>query len=74
MVADIEELDTLDASEIRAQSLNAKEEMALKKRVQHLYAQWQMVQQNCFGRDYGVRESSLRQEQLVRSEDLRGVF
>ena len=32
MVADIEELDTVDASEIRAQRLNAKEEMALKKK------------------------------------------
>ena len=45
LVADIEELETLDTSEIRARRLNAKE-IITPKMLKTFYSQSQMEQQN----------------------------
>ena len=69
MVADIEELEILHASEIHVRRLNATEVLT-PKRVKFLKFPIADGTAKLFGRDYGVRESTLRREP-VRSEDLR---
>ena len=70
MVAHIEELGNLDASEISARRLDAKEVSTPEKggSVTFLIAEGTA---KLFGRDHGVREPTPRREQLVRSEDPR---
>ena len=47
LVADIEELENLDASEIHARKLNAKDVLTSKTEVNIQYSQSLMVQQKC---------------------------
>ena len=70
LVVDVEELEILDASEILALRLNAKE-VITQKRGDNIFPNRRLEQQKFFGKDAGVRESSPRRDQLVRSEDLR---
>ena len=61
-----ENLEMLDASEIRARRFNAKEVITLEGSAHFSSSQSQMVQQNC-------REETTKFENpLVRSEDLSG--
>ena len=69
LVADIEELENLDASEIRARRLNAKEVLTPKWSENSVFPIADGTEK-LFGRDHDVKESTLRRE-LVRSEDLR---
>ena len=46
LIADIKELEKLDASEIYPRRLNAKEVVISQKDKEKLYFLWQMVQQN----------------------------
>ena len=70
MVADIEELEISDASEVHARRLNAKE-VIMPKRGEHLIFPIADGTAKLCGRDHGVRETTPRREQPVRSEDLR---
>ena len=70
LIADLEESETMDASEIDARRLNAKE-IVTPKRGDFFVVRSQMEQQNCLEETNGVRESILRRNQPVRSEDLR---
>ena len=65
MIADIEEMENLDSSEINPRSVNATEE---RKTFGFQTADGTA---KLFGRHHGVREPTCRREQLVRSEDLR---
>ena len=60
----------LDASEILARRVRAKEVVTPRKG-EHVFSPVADGKAKLSGRDYGVRESTLRQVQLVRSEDLR---
>ena len=64
-----EQLENVDASEMHARRLNAKE-VITQRGMKIVYSQSKMDQQNS-GRDYGVRESTPRREQPVRSDDPR---
>ena len=70
MVADIEELENLDVSEIHARRLNVKE-IITPKRGDNFIFPISDGTAKLFGRDYGVREPTLRREQPLRSEDRR---
>ena len=69
MVADIEELVNLDASEIHVRRINAKEVLRPTKMCS---SNFQIVDgtTKLFGRDYGVRESTQRREQSGTSKKL----
>ena len=70
VVADIEEVEKVDASEIHARRLNAKEVLTPQRR--ELFYQSQREKQKCLDEiTQGVREPTPRREQRVRSEDLR---
>ena len=70
LVADIEELDTLDASDIHARRLNAKRGNDAQKGVNTFFPIADGTAK-LFGRNYGVREPTPRRKQLARSEDVR---
>ena len=70
MVADVEELGNLDTSEIHAGRLCAKEAITPKK-CEHFIFTIVDGTAKLSGSDHGVRESTLRRNQRVRSEDLR---
>ena len=70
LVADIEELETLDASEIHARRLNAKE-IIIPKNGEHFRFLIADGTPKLSGRDQGIRKSILTRDQLVRSEDQR---
>ena len=69
LVADIEELENLDASETHARRLNATEVLTSKKGFIFPIADGTV---KLCERDHGVRKSILMRDQPVRSEDLRG--
>ena len=71
VVADIEELGTLDASEIHARRLNAKEVLTSTKREGGIIFPLADGPAKLCGRDHEVRESPPRQDQLVMSQDLK---
>ena len=52
LVADLEELETMDAWEIHVRKLNAGE-VTTTDRVKISYSQWQMEQQNCLEETLG---------------------
>ena len=70
MVADIEELEILDASEVHARRLNEKEVLRQKKG-EHLKFPILNGTAKLCGRDHEVRESTPRREQPVMNQDLR---
>ena len=71
LIADLVELEKLDASEIYPRRINAKEVLITQKGEEFIFpvpdgtAKWP-------GRDYEFRAPTLRREQTVRSEDLSG--
>ena len=73
MVAGSEEVENLDATEILTRRLNEKEVLTLR-RCEHFKFPIADGTAKLFGRDDGVREPTLREEPLVRSENLRQEF
>ena len=71
MIADIEELEKMDALEMYPRRINAKEVLISQKREEFKFP---IVNGSAklSGRDYQFREPTLRREQTVRSEDLSG--
>ena len=73
LVADIEELEKLDASEIYPRRLNPKE-------VRTTHKDWEFVflvadgSATLSGRDYEFQEATLRREHTVKRENLSGEF
>ena len=64
LVAEIEELERLDASEVHARRLNAKEVLTPHRSETYIFHVADGTAK-LFGRDHGVRESTLRREQPV---------
>ena len=73
LIADLEELEKLDASEIYPRRINAKEVLISQKGDEFRFPFADGTAQ-LLGRDHEVRESILRQYDSVGSEDLRGEF
>ena len=71
LVADIEEVQNLDASDIHARRLNAKK-IITPKSGEHFIFSIAYGTVKLSGRDHGIRKSTLTRDQPVRSEDLRG--
>ena len=71
LVQPFEELENLDASEIHARRLNAKE-VSMPEKGDNFVLPIADGTAKLLGRDHEFRESDLRQEQPVRSEDLSG--
>ena len=69
MVADIEELAKLDASDILARRLNAQEIITSKKGEDFIFPVADDTAK-LVGRDHEIRESTVRQYETVGSEDL----
>ena len=70
MVADIEELETMDASDIYPRRINAKEVLTLQRR--GFFFPIADGTAKLSGRDHEFREITPRREQPVGSEDLSG--
>ena len=68
LVADIEELEEMDASELHARRLNAKELLTHPKMVNILYSRSQMEQSKSLG-EQRLRTSTLTQERPERGEE-----
>ena len=68
MVADIEELEQMYASEIHARRLNAKEVLTPMK-MKNLYFQSQMEQLKSLGRGPRLRTSTLTRDCSERGEE-----
>ena len=71
LVADIEELEKLDATEIYARRINAKEVLITQKRDEFIFPAADGTAK-LSGRDCEFREPTRRREQTVRSEDFSG--
>ena len=71
LVADLEELEKLNASEIYPRRINAKEVLISHKEEVFFFPVADGTSK-LSGRDYEFREPNLRREQTVRSEDLSG--
>ena len=65
MVADIEELQNLDASDIHARRLNAKE-IITPKSGEHFIFSIANGTVKLSGRDHGIRKSTLTRDQLFK--------
>ena len=72
LIADLEGLEKLDASEIYARRLNAKEVLITPKKGDEITFPAADGTAKLSGRDYEFREHNLRREHTVRSEDLSG--
>ena len=71
LVADIEELENMDASEIHPRRINAKEVLTPRRREYFIFPIAD-GSAKLSGRDHEFREPTLRREQPVWSEDLSG--
>ena len=71
MIADLEELEKLEASEIYPRRINAKEVLISHKGEDFIFP-FADGTAKVSGRDYKIREPTLRRERTVRSEDLSG--
>ena len=71
MLADIEEMEYMDASEIYPRRLNAKGVLTPQRGHNFMFPIADGAAK-LFGKDHGVREPTLRREQLVRKADLSG--
>ena len=71
LIADIEELELLDASENYARRLNAKEVLITQKDGEFIFPVADGSAQ-LSGRDYEFQEPTLRRESTVRRENLSG--
>ena len=70
MIADLVELENLDASDIYPRRINAKE-VLITQEDEFIFPVAEGTAK-LSGRDYEFRESTLRREQTVRSENLSG--
>ena len=73
LIADLEDLEKFDASEIYPRRINAKEVLISQKDDEFIFPVADGTGK-LSGRDCGFRATSPRREQLVRSEDLSGEF
>ena len=80
MVADVEELETMDASEIYSKRLNAKE-VIFQQENGKLFYQSQMDESNFIGGDQDLRSSTLIRERPIKEkvtwiflENQKGLF
>ena len=71
LVADMKELDNMDASEIHPRRINAKEVVTLQ-RGEYLIFPLADGTAKLSGRDHEFREPTQRREQPVGSEDVSG--
>ena len=71
MIADIEELKKLDASEIHSRRLNAKEVLITRKDEEFVFPVTDGTAE-LSGRDYEFQEPTLRRQSTVRRENLSG--
>ena len=71
LIADIEELEKLDASEIYHRTIKAKEVLIFQEGDEFIFPIADGTAKS-LGRDIGFREPTLRRERTVRSEDLSG--
>ena len=71
MVADIEELETMDASDIHPRRINAKEVLTPQRGDFYIFPTADGTAK-LSGRDHEFREITPRREQPVGSEDLSG--
>ena len=71
MVADIEEMENLNASEIHPRKLDAKEVLTPQSG-EHLKFPVEDGTANLSGKDHEFREPTQKREQTVKSEDLSG--
>ena len=71
LIADLEELEKLDASEIYPRRINAKEELISQKGEEFIFPVADGTAK-LSRRYHGFREPTLRREQPARSEDLSG--
>ena len=69
MVADVEELENVDASEKQARRLNAKEIIKAENGESFIFSIADGTVKLC-GRDDGLRKSTSMRDQPVRSEEL----
>ena len=70
LIADIEELENLDETEVHARRLNAKEVITASSNEIFIFPVAEGTAK-LSGRDHGVREPTLMRAQPVVSEDLR---
>ena len=70
-MADIEELEMVDASEIHPRRINAKEVLTPQKGDKFIFPIADGTPK-LLGRDHEFREPTVRQQQPVESEDLSG--
>ena len=70
LIVDLEELETMNASEVHPRMINAKEVLILQKGEEVIFPEDGAAK--LFGRDYEFREFTLRCKQTVRSEGLSG--
>ena len=73
LVADIEALGNVDASEIHARRLNAKKYLTAQRSDIFIFPIAEGQAKLC-GRDHGAREPALTREQIAVSEDLSEDF
>ena len=71
MIADLEDLEKLDASEVYPRTINAKEVLISLKEKEFIFPVPDGTAK-LSGRDHEFREPTLRRQQTVRSEDLSG--
>ena len=68
LVADLEELETMDASEIYSKRLNAKEVIFPKEKKKNLFFQSQMDESKPLGGDQDLRTSTLVRHRPIQGE------
>ena len=73
LIADIEELEIFDTSEVHARRLNAKKS-SCRKNDENFRFQIADGTVELSGRDHGIRKSTVIRDQHVSGEELRGVF
>ena len=71
MIADLEELEMLDASDIYPLKIKAKE-VLISQKMMNSFSRSQMEQQKCQEETTNSKHPTLRREQPVRSENLIG--
>ena len=71
LIVDLEELETMNASEVHPRMINAKEVLITQKGEEVIFPEEDGAAE-LFGRDYEFREFTLRRKQTIRSEGLSG--
>ena len=71
LIADLEDLEKMDASEIDPRPIHAKEALITKKGIEFIFPVADGTAK-LSGRDHELRETTQRRDQTVRSEDFSG--